>query len=149
MPHAEPIADRFHRKYVVDPVTGCWNWTASLFKNGYGQIAIGKDKSMQAHRVSWQLHRGEIPVGMDVCHTCDNRACVNPNHLFLGSRHDNMMDAAKKGRMPVKLNPDIIREIRGSHQLGTHLAEKFGVCPSTIAKIRKGRIWQHIEAPID
>jgi hypothetical protein len=81
----------------VDKSDNCWIWKGTIHKNGYGRLHIGK-KSCYAHRVSWYLKHGEIPIGLCVCHTCDNPLCVNPSHLWLGTIADNMHDRDKKGR---------------------------------------------------
>lgn len=82
---------------------GCWEWTASLSSQGYGMLKVGgkHGAAMRAHRLSWLLHHGEIPAGQCVLHHCDNRLCVRPDHLFLGSQLDNIADRDKKGRWNV------------------------------------------------
>jgi hypothetical protein len=103
------VADRFWEKVdklaghrVASMASDCWLWTASLTTVGYGKFAIGKDGRrailQDAHRVAWTLTNGEIPDGQWVLHRCDNRRCVRPDHLFLGTATDNNVDMASKGR---------------------------------------------------
>lgn len=87
---------RFFTKYKIDTDTGCWNWTGYLY-HGYGILSVAR-KPTKAHRVSYEIHHGAIPSGMIICHRCDNRSCVNPDHLFVGTYKDNNQDIVDKGR---------------------------------------------------
>ena len=88
-----PISERFWKKVVRSEK--CWEWIGSTGKPGYGHIIL-KGKYVDAHRISYMLFRGEIPKGLMVLHTCDNKKCVNPDHLFLGTQKDNMAQWARK-----------------------------------------------------
>jgi hypothetical protein len=90
--------DFFWSKVSFEPNTGCWLWFGGMLAHGYGQMANREGKVVGVHRFSWVLHFGPIPKGMMVLHKCDERSCVNPAHLFLGTALDNSHDMMKKGR---------------------------------------------------
>ena len=98
------IADRFWPKVDRRAPDECWPWTASKYKNGYGQIGVGgRDMGVTgAHRVAWELTHGAVPDGFFVCHRCDNPGCVNPNHLFVAAPKANTWDMIEKGRSRLK-----------------------------------------------
>jgi hypothetical protein len=90
------VFERFFRKYRFGP-GDCWTWTAGIAHNGYGKFSI-KTRTFGAHRVSYTIFRGEIPKGKYICHSCDNRSCVNPAHLWPGTAKENQIDCREKGR---------------------------------------------------
>lgn len=126
----------------VDKTDSCWNWTGTLDIGGYGEIG---NKHLAAHRYAYELLKGPIPPGLLVCHTCDNRRCVNPDHLWLGTTQDNAIDAARKGRKPgtPKLTAEQVIEIRarfaGGNIKQTALAIEYGVSVSNIHVIVRGK----------
>ena len=91
------VEERFFEK--VEITNSCWIWIAGKNLDGYGRMRIN-NKKYSAHRVSYTLHKGEIPNGLYICHTCDNPSCVNPEHLWAGTAQDNCLDKAKKKRHP-------------------------------------------------
>jgi hypothetical protein len=89
---------RLMTRASIDHETECWNWQGSAGNSGYGKLRIGHSKDHQTHRLSYQLFHGEIPDGLCVLHRCDNRKCINPEHLFVGTHADNTRDMIEKGR---------------------------------------------------
>jgi hypothetical protein len=114
---------------------------AQLRRNGYGYIRHKKGEVwgwIGAHVLSYELHYGLVPEGLLVCHTCDNKQCVNPTHLFLGTQHDNMVDMYSKGKGNQKLSLGEIRAVRIRHRQGEHrqvLADEFGINPCYVNQI--------------
>lgn len=156
-----PLKDRFLSK-VSKSEYGCWEWTGNIAGGGYGYIhAEGKLK--RAHRVSHELFVGTIPEGLNVLHTCDNRKCVNPAHLFVGTQKDNLLDCYNKGRrswesLPqekktigekshnAKLTANDVLLIRASKLKISEreLARTFGVSNGVIHSIISGKSWKHL-----
>jgi len=160
------IIDRFW-SYVSNTNSGCWRWCGGTFGNGYGQFRWGHRK-VKAHRVSYSLFYGPIPDGKIICHHCDNKLCVNPNHLFLGTHKDNTEDREMKGRHPhiqtadlsgtknpaAKINPLIVRTIRRYRYKGhtyqdlidgVKFAFNITISKSQIANIIHKRSWPHVK----
>ena len=153
---------RIAGKIRINKITGCWEWPGNPRENGYCRTTF-KRKNWYVHRLSFAAFIGEIPIGNDVCHACDNRKCCNPEHLFTGTRKENMEDAVKKGRQakgevlavfhrgelaPMsKLKNSDVLEIRRLRKIGVKpgkLSILFGVCPETITCIVKRKTWRHL-----
>lgn len=120
----------------------CVIWPGSRYKTGYGQC-WRNGKTHHAHRIAWESAHGPIPKGLCVLHRCDNRPCVNIDHLFLGTRTDNHLDKVSKGRMLIgmalpqtKLTPEDISNIRASGLTQEALAKRYGVNQGHISKIK-------------
>ena len=138
-------------KYKIDK-NGCWLWERYLTKAGYGQLKFER-KTILAHRLSWEIKYGEIPENLCICHKCDVRSCVNPEHLFIGTHVDNMKDRNMKGRAKglkgenhnkAKLSNKDVLYIRKNKLPKKALAKIFKVSNNTIKDIISKRTWKHI-----
>jgi hypothetical protein len=131
--------------------TGCWNWVGNPRENGYCRTSY-KRRYWYIHRLSFAAFGGNIPKGFDVCHTCDNRKCCNPDHLFTGTRRDNMEDAVGKGRQArgeklSTLKDEDVIEIRMMFLNGESaqlIADKFNRSTSCVWQIVSRKSWRHI-----
>jgi hypothetical protein len=164
--------DRFWEKVEIGGSDQCWLWTGSKRNKGYGAFIYEKNGQVvqgRAHRYSYELHVGEIPPGLFVLHTCDNPACVNPFHLFLGTNQDNVDDMMKKGRHKsagsktplskckykhgiehhqAKLNPDLVRQLRNDRAAGmsySKLAKKYHLALGSTYRIVNRKVWKDVE----
>ena len=167
---------RFWRGVDKRGPTECWPWKGTVHNGDYGQLGRGGrgNGMVLASHVSYELHCGPIPDGLEVCHTCDNPPCVNPAHLFLGTRQDNVDDRVRKGRngrafgdangththpekvtrgsthYAAKLTEEQVKAIRavkpakGVHEAAQVVATQYGTTKSYIIKIWYGYKWKHL-----
>lgn len=153
------VYQRLIRHMAINQTSGCWEWTGSK-RNGYGRMIVGSRtdgtrRSMSAHRVAYELKYGKIQKGMEVCHKCDNPCCVNPDHLFVGTRQDNIDDRERKGRNVTftgeeqaqsKLTKKAVKDARWERAYrGTSfqiLADRYGVSKKTMMNAIKGVTWK-------
>jgi hypothetical protein len=152
------LETRFWEK--VDKSGNCWVWTGGTTQYGYGHTKDDNGRDIMTHQVSWQLHYGPIPPGMCVCHTCDNPPCVRPDHLFLGTKRENLEDMVRKGRQ--HHNTHMRGEGNGRHKLMTEqvksirneynpklplsiLARKYDVSDGAIWFIVHNITWKNID----
>lgn len=145
---------KYYEKYVIKQ-DGCWDWKGITEHTGYAKLGIRPP--IKAHRASWIIHKGEIPKGLVVCHSCDNRKCTNPNHLWIGTHKENIQDRIKKGRCNTpkgtqlkvsKINEIEAKEIKILLKKGLTCAEisrQYEVNGKLISRIKNGETWKHVE----
>jgi hypothetical protein len=150
----EKTISRFNNKLSSPDINGCINFNGEILSSGYGRMCINY-KKIVAHRISYIINFGSIPKGKLVLHKCDNRKCVNPYHLFIGSYQDNMDDKVNKNRQSkgvstniAKLTDELVKNIRLDISLGfislKKLAKKYKISYPTILDIKRKRTWKHI-----
>jgi len=147
--------ERFLAKVKINRNTECWEWHAALTKTGYAKFGLPGpqgQKTVRGHRYSWEVRYGKIPDDLLVCHRCDNRICVNPSHLFLGTQVDNMHDSTSKGRSvngdgygvmdENKVRTILAGTFKGETQ--DQIASRFGVSRQLIQKILARKKWKYV-----
>lgn len=143
-PGIRPALQRLQEGVIKTP-SGCWEWQGAHRRDGYGLI-MHETIMWRTHRLMYHLVKGPITDDKFVCHTCDNRKCCNPDHLFLGTNADNLGDAASKNRFPLglrhhkaKLSNQQVAEILKSHASNADLSRTYGVSTAQISRIRSGK----------
>lgn len=145
----------FWSKVEIRGNDDCWPWVASTYRSGYGRFGSGRRhpqlKTQLTHRVSWTLKNGTIPDGLHVLHKCDNRVCVNPGHLFLGTSADNTADMVDKGRQAqgsrngcTKLTEAQVLAIRSDTRSCWAISSDYGVTHTQVFRIKSRRQWAHL-----
>ena len=155
--------ERFNLSYVPVPESGCWLWISYTAPNGYGRFKVDR-KPIAAHRYSWSAVNGEIGDGLHICHKCDTRSCVNPDHLFAGTQAENVMDMVQKSRQSkgmahansIKtrrvgdrnhnsvLSPAIVLKIRRDKRPQRAIAKEHGISQCLVSNIKLNKTWRHI-----
>lgn len=149
------LQNRLLASCVPEPMSGCWLWLLTISQHGYGQMSY-KGQPKRAHRISYGAFVGEIKDGLHVLHKCDNRSCINPQHLFLGTNKDNVMDCLKKGRWTkasfvggtkhprAKLTEQQIKEIWFSKDLSKDIAKKYNTDRRNVYAIQHRKFWRSV-----
>lgn len=144
---SEIIRENFEKKVIKQD--GCWGWNGMTSPNGYGRMNKN-NKKIGAHQVSWIIHHGNIPKGMNVLHRCNNAICTNYQHLYIGTQKQNIADAVRAGRargFRTVLNEAEVIEIKKLIKEGysiKQLAAKYKVNGTMISNIRRNKTWRHI-----
>lgn len=151
-----PMIERLDRLSMPEPNSGCQLWLGMCHRGGYGYLqdrTPAGQINLMAHRASWECHHGPIPPGLCVCHKCDVPCCINPGHLFLGTRTDNNKDRDAKGRTVLvrgeqhgrhMLTVESVRLIRADTRRQSAIAEDHGITRSAVSAIKIRRTWRHV-----
>jgi hypothetical protein len=152
-----PISERLIKHIKINPKTNCWEWTGTSCHGRYGMVRAWGKKRL-AHRVSYQIFRGEIPDDLEVLHGCDNGICINPDHLHLGTHSQNMKEAVERGRINpslrsgenhpmARLTETIVRQIRERARNGERakpIADAMELNLNTVCDVITGRTWKQV-----
>lgn len=149
---SESLEERFWTHVERGPENACWPWRGNRNHSGYGVVAVTKSKGLRrqvmAHRIAYELTHGKIPNAYRILHSCDNPPCVNPTHLRVGTDADNVADMHARGRYRGgfnKLTRDqvmVIKSLLSSGHRQRDIAERFGVDPSSVSNIARGKVWR-------
>lgn len=149
-----PLKERFDEKWIPEPNSGCWLWEASVNNENYGQIGVNVTIK-GAHRVSYELYKGDFDKKLHIRHKCDNTYCVNPDHLEPGTNQDNMNDKVKRGRQAStkllgekngnsKLTEEQVIAIFNDTRDTEKIAEDYGISSANVSAIKTGFTWNHV-----
>lgn len=145
----DPV-ERLKNSYFIDPNTGCWKYTGYIDPKGYGQLTVNK-KSLRVHRFAYETFVGRLDPQLEICHSCNCKSCINPQHLRQDTRSSNAIDKSYAfAHADQKLTPEQVIEIKIALQnpywgINNDLAEKYGVHNSLISEIKLGKRWSHLK----
>jgi len=152
------LKERFYSKFIINNENGCWEWAANRYPKGYGCFKLN-GKSNVAHRISYEIHVGKIQDKMVICHKCDNPCCVNPDHLFMGTQKQNLLDRDIKGRSIIgekngrcilnEKDIPIIKSLLLEKVDQRDIAKQFGVAQTTISSIKLNKSWSHLKGEVN
>ena len=144
----DPV-ERLKNSYVIDPITGCWKYTGYIAPNGYGQITVDK-KTLRVHRFAYEIFIGPLDPKLEICHSCNCKFCINPDHLRQDTRSSNAIDKSYAfAHAEQKLTSEQVKEIKIALKnpywgINTALANKYNVHNSLISEIKLGKRWFHL-----